>query len=126
MLLLVGVGLETRGHFDEGTSYEDGVLAQTGRRTTRLDMTSFSVASEQGRREWRNTLLAIEQRVALTQCRPGMIADDLSDYLFARSTGHIGSSMTLINRAAAEKGQRELRLAFEKGKLHSQPRKSAA
>ncbi|KUF15945.1 AAA family ATPase [Streptomyces silvensis] len=149
-LLLVGVGLEARGLFDEGTSYEDGVLAQTGRRTTHLDMTSFSVATEQGRRDWRNTLLAIEQRVVLTQCRPGMIADDLSDYLFARSTGHIGSLMTLINRgcqrairtgaehldialldrvkndAAAEKGQRELRLAFEKGKLRSQPRKNAA
>ncbi|GAA2582056.1 AAA family ATPase [Streptomyces tubercidicus] len=149
-LLLVGVGLEARGLFDEGTSYEDGVLAQTGRRTTRLDMTSFSVATELGRRDWRNTLLAIEQRVVLAQCRPGMIADDLSDYLFARSTGHIGSLMTLINRgcqrairtgaehldialldqvkndAAAEKGQRELRLAFEKGKLRSQPRKNAA
>jgi len=27
-----------------------------------------------------------------------MIATDLSNYLFARSTGHIGSLMTLINR----------------------------
>ncbi|MDX3803067.1 hypothetical protein [Streptomyces sp. AK04-3B] len=70
MLLLVGVGLETRGLFDEGTSYEDGVLAQTGRRPTRLDMTSFSVAAEQGRRDWRNTLLAIEQRVVSHSADP--------------------------------------------------------
>ncbi|MDX3803066.1 hypothetical protein [Streptomyces sp. AK04-3B] len=79
-----------------------------------------------------------------------MIADDLSDYPFARSTGHIGSLMTLINRGcqrairtgaehldmtlldhvkndtAAEKGRCELRLAFEKGKLRSQPREKAA
>ncbi|MDX3309244.1 hypothetical protein P1S61_09070 [Streptomyces sp. ME08-AFT2] len=79
-----------------------------------------------------------------------MIADDLSDYLFARSAGHIGSLMKLINRGcqrairtgaehldialldhvkddtAAEKGQGELRLAFEKGTLRSQPRRNAA
>jgi hypothetical protein len=27
-----------------------------------------------------------------------MLAEDLCDYLFARSTGHIGSLMTLVNR----------------------------
>ena len=72
---------------------------------------------------------------------PGMLADDLSDYLFARSTGHIGSLMTLINRGcqravrtgaevlsrelmdqvrndeASEKGRRELEAAFEAGRL---------
>ena len=72
---------------------------------------------------------------------PGMLADELSDYLFARSTGHIGSLMTLINRgcqravrtgverldqelmdrvkndAAAEKGRRELELALESRKI---------
>jgi len=77
---------------------------------------------------------------------PGMVADDLSDYLFARSTGHIGSLMTLINRgcqravrtgaerldtalldqvkndAAAEKGRRELEMAFSRGKLTTRPR----
>ena len=36
--------------------------------------------------------------MVLADKRPGMIVDDLSDYLFARSTGHIGSLMTLINR----------------------------
>jgi hypothetical protein len=33
-LILVGVGLAARGLFSEGSSYEDTVLAQTGRRTT--------------------------------------------------------------------------------------------
>ncbi|MFI7121861.1 hypothetical protein [Amycolatopsis sp. NPDC049868] len=65
----------------------------------------------------------------------------LSDYLFARSTGHIGSLMTLINRgcqravrtgaerldqtvldsvkndAAAENGRRELEAAFTARRL---------
>ena len=41
---------------------------------------------------------------------PGMLADDLSDYLFARSTGHIGSLMTLINRGC----QRAVRTGTER------------
>lgn len=91
-------------------------------------------------------LLAVEQRVVLTDKYPGMIADELSDYLFARSTGHIGSLMTVINRgcqkavrtgaerldedllstvkndAASEEARRELQLAFETGKLKSRPK----
>ncbi|MFE1728769.1 ATP-binding protein [Streptomyces bacillaris] len=147
-LLMVGVGLEKRGLLSEGATYEDAVLAQTGRRTTRLGMEPFDIRTEQGRRGWRDTLLAIEERVILANKYPGMIADDLSDYLFARSTGHIGSLMTLINRgcqravrtgverldedllsgvkndAASEKARRELELAFETGKLTSRLKSS--
>jgi AAA domain len=149
-IIMIGVGLEARGLFDEGDSYEDAVLAQTGRRTTRLGMEPFLIKPEEGRASWRNTLLAIEQRLVLADKYPGMIADDLSDYLFARSTGHIGSLMTLINRgcqravrtgaerldttlldkvkndAAAEKGRKELEMALSSGKLTSRPRKRAA
>ncbi|MEU3078540.1 ATP-binding protein [Streptomyces laurentii] len=145
-LLMVGVGLEKRGLFSEGATYEDGVLAQTGRRTTRLGMEPFDIRTEQGRHGWRDTLLAIEERVILANKYPGMIADDLSDYLFARSTGHIGSLMTLINRgcqravrvgverldgelldqvkndAASEEARRELQLAFSASKLTSLPK----
>ncbi|MEV6699675.1 ATP-binding protein [Streptomyces sp. NPDC051453] len=142
-LLMVGVGLEKRGLFSEGVTYEDAILAQTGRRTTRLGMEPFDIKTEQGRRGWRDTLLAIEERVILTNKYPGMVADDLSNYLFTRSTGHIGSLMTLINRgcqravrtgaerlneellsavkndAASEEARRELELAFETGQLTS-------
>ncbi|WP_405616274.1 AAA family ATPase [Streptomyces sp. NBC_00076] len=145
-LLMIGVGLKTRGLFNEGEDFEDAVLAQTGRRTTRLGMEPFTIKTEKGRRHWRDMLLAIEQRVVLADKHPGMIADDLSDYLFARSTGHIGSLMTLINRgcqkavrtgaerldedllstvkndAASEEARRELQLAFETGKLTSRPK----
>ncbi|MFC7219405.1 AAA family ATPase [Streptomyces polyrhachis] len=149
-LLLIGVGLEKRGLFSEGEDYENAILAQTGRRTTRLGMAPFTIDSEKGRTDWRNTLLAIEERVVVTDKYPGMIADELSDYLFARSTGHIGSLMTLINRgcqravrtgverldkklldqvkndSAAEQARRELQQAFESGRLVSQPGSRAA
>jgi hypothetical protein len=149
-LIMIGVSLESRGLFDEGDSYEDAVLAQTGRRTTRLGMAPFVINTAEGRANWRNTLLAVEQRLILADKYPGMVADDLSEYLFARSTGHIGSLMTLINRgcqravrtgaerldislldkvkndAAAEKGRQELDMAFSQGKLTTRPRSRVA
>lgn len=148
-LLLIGVGLETRGLFSEGTDYKNAVLAQTGRRTTRLGMAPFDINAELGRVEWRNMLLALEERIVLADKRPGMLADDLSDYLFARSSGHIGSLMTLINRgcqravrtgaeyvdtklmdsvkndAAAERARGELEQALASGRLVSRPKQTA-
>ncbi len=146
-LIYVGVGLEARGLFSEGDSYSDAVLAQTGRRTTRLGMEPFEISTEQGRRDWRNMLLALEERVVLADKRTGMLADELSDYLFARSTGHIGSLMTLINRGcqrairtsaealtrelmdnvkndeASEKARQELEAAFSAHRLTTKVRK---
>ncbi|MEU8512635.1 ATP-binding protein [Kitasatospora sp. NPDC048722] len=147
-LLMIGVGLADKGLFSEGGTTGDAALAQTGRRTTRLGMRPFTIENEKGRREWRQMLLALEQRVVLSNKRPGMLADDLSDYLFARSTGHIGSLMTLINRGcqrairngdecldrdllnrvkndeASEKARQELEAALEARRLTSRPRPS--
>jgi hypothetical protein len=149
-LLFIGVGLDACGLFSEGHSYTDAVLAQTGRRTTALGMAPFGIGVEQGRQDWRHLLLAIEQRLVLAAKWPGMLADDLSDYLFARSTGHIGSLMTLINRgcqravrtgaerldtallnrvkidAASEKGRGDLEAALAAGRLASRPAQRAA
>ncbi|WP_242434266.1 AAA family ATPase [Streptomyces sp. CB01580] len=109
-LLFVGVGLAKRGLFSEGESYDNAVLAQTGRRTTRLDMGSFELATDQGRDQWRRLLLGLEKRLVLHGTYRGMLADDLSDYLFIRSSGHIGSLMTLINRGC----QRAVRTGTER------------
>ena len=102
----------------------DAVLAQTGRRTTVLDMRPFTVTAEAGRREWRQMLLAIEERLILADATPGMLADQLSDYLYARSTGHIGSLMTLITRGC----QRAVRTGAERldQKLLDQVKNDAA
>jgi hypothetical protein len=140
-LIFIGVGLAARGLFSEGSTYENAVIAQTGRRTTKLEMHPFSIDSDDGRRDWRNLLLALERRIVLAEKRPGMLADDLSDYLFARSTGHIGSLMTLLvrgchravrtgaeyldrelldrvrNDAASENACLELDTAFDSGRL---------
>lgn len=140
-LVMVGVGLAAKGLFGEGDSFDDAPLAQTGRRTTPLDMQPFRIDTDEHRWQWRHLMLAIERKLVLAEKSHGMLADELSDYLFARSTGHIGSLMTLINRgcqravrtgaerldqelmdrvkndAAAEKARRELNLALESRKI---------
>ncbi|MEU9197037.1 ATP-binding protein [Streptomyces hundungensis] len=145
-LLMVGVGLADKGLFSEGSAAGDTTLAQTGRRTTRLDVRPFTITNEMGRRERKQMLLALEQRIVLADKYPGMLANDLSDYLFSRSTGHIGSLMTLINRGcqravrsgsecldkelldrvkndeASENARRELEAALEARRLTSRPR----
>ncbi|MFE3521969.1 ATP-binding protein [Streptomyces sp. NPDC059161] len=143
--LHVGVGLEARGLLDEGLGDDDEDLAQNGRRLTPLTVEPFEVKTEPGRRIWRDLLLAVEKSVVLANTHRGMIADDLSDELFARSTGHFASLMALIargceraikdgeerltvdvlnrvkNDAAAEKARLDMVAAFESGRLSSRP-----
>ena len=145
-LLSIGVGLGERGVLLEGTTCEDTVLAQTTRRTTMLEMRPFDNDDERGCREWRRLMTALEQRIVLSEKYPGMLTDELSDYLFKRSTGHIGSLMTLIERgcqrairsgtealtqplldtikidSAAEQARRELGLAYRTRRLRTQRR----
>ncbi len=148
-LLMIGVDLAGKGLFSEGGTSGDTALAQTGRRTTRLGMRPFTIDTDAGRREWRQLLLALEQRLVLAEGYPGMLADELSDYLFVRSTGHIGSLMTLVSRGcqrairggserlerdlldqvrndeASEQGRREMEAALERGRLISRPTRSS-
>jgi AAA domain len=145
-LVFIGVGLSERGLFTEGTCMENAVLAQTGRRTTVLGMEPFVVTNDTGRRQWKALLKAIEQRLVLAHNHEGMLAEELADYLFARSSGHIGSLMTLINRgcvravrtgterlteelldqlpidAAAEQARAELEAKMRCGKLRARLR----
>ena len=125
----------------EGLGPADAALAQTARRWTTLSLDPFEIATNTGRRTWRSLLKTIERDLVLTDKYPGMLAHDLGDYLYARSTGHFASLMTLIargcqraiktnaerltaelldgvrNDAAAEAARQELEAAFEQGHL---------
>jgi hypothetical protein len=85
--------------------------------------------------------------VVLANKHRGMVADDLADYLYARSTGHFASLMTLVTRgchraiktgeerltvelldrvkndAASEHARQELAAALEAGRLSARPRR---
>ncbi len=89
--------------------------AQTARRWTRTSLSPFGIEDAQGRKTWRRLLLAIERDIVLANKGPGMIADDLADYLYARSTGHFASLMTLLARGcqrAIKSGQESLTAAL--------------
>jgi hypothetical protein len=90
MILFIGYGLRDKGLYDD---------AQLGRRITPLELRPFTVDDEAGRQQWRAFLLSLERRLVLAAKHPGMLADDLSDDLYIRCSGHIGSLMTLVKRA---------------------------
>ena len=113
--LFVGVGIQERGLLTEGLSPTRVQFAQTARRWTRMSLSPFGIGDAQGRRTWRRLLLAIERDIVLANKVPGMIADDLADYLFARSTGHFASLMTLLVRGcqrAVKSGEESLTAAL--------------
>jgi hypothetical protein len=142
--LFAGVELEEKGFFSEGAFGAGAKKAQLGRRWTRLEVTPFQIDDDDGRREWQSLLKAAEQRIVLTRARPGMLVG-ISDYLFERTTGHIGSLFSLLSRGsyrairlgeenltrdllaavrideASEKARRELAVAFAAGRLTSRP-----
>ncbi|MFJ7773372.1 AAA family ATPase [Streptomyces sp. NPDC097107] len=147
-LIYVGVGVQQRGVLREGFSGKQTELAQFGRRTTPLTLPPFQIEDDEGRQHWHTLLKTIEQKLVLAEKYPGMLAQDLSDYLFARSTGHFASLMALINRgclrairsgherldedlmnqvkndAAAEAARKELEAEIEAGLLTSRPTQS--
>ena len=89
MILFIGHELQAKGLYDD---------PQLAYRITPLELKAFTIDDESGREQWRNFLLALEQRLVLARKYPGMLADDLSDHLYARCHGHIGSLMTLVRR----------------------------
>jgi hypothetical protein len=143
--LFVGVGLRARGLLDEGLTGADAAFSQTARRWSVLSLDPFEVASLAGQTTWRNLLLGIERQLVLADASRGMLADELSDYLFTRSSGHFASLMSLIARGcyravktgaeqlttglldqvrideAAEKARRSLQAAISAGTLSSRP-----
>jgi hypothetical protein len=74
-----------------------------------LEMAPFKVNLERERRQWRRFLRTIEERLVLARKHQGMLEEDLSDYLFIRSEGYIGSLMSLIERGV----QRAIRRGTE-------------
>jgi hypothetical protein len=142
--IYVGVGLAERRFFAEGMTGPGAVLAQSARRWTRLDVPPFEAGSEQGRQNWAALLKTTERQLVLSRSRPGMLTS-LAGYLFERTSGHIGSFVTLITRGcykaitsgeealtrdlldkirideASEQARSQLAAAFSSGQLRGWP-----
>lgn len=100
-MLLVGVGLTDLGLYKQGRTFGKAVLGPTARRTTRYSVNAFTNKTEAAKREWRTVVKAFEGNLVLTRHQDGMLAGTLGDYLFDRSTGYMGSLVSLINRGCA-------------------------
>lgn len=142
--IYVGVHLSQKGFYSEGGSGTQAGYAQTGRRWTRLEVTPFEIITDEGRGDWQSLLKATERQLVLARVRPGMLTE-IADYLFERSTGHIGSFFSLISRGcyrairtgdeaitrelldgvrideASERARQELAAAFAAGRLTTRP-----
>jgi hypothetical protein len=101
--------------------------------------------STEGREQWQGLLKATERQLVLARARPGMLTG-LAGYLFERTSGHIGSFITLITRGclkairtgeetltsslldtvrideASEQARRQLAAAFAAGRLSAATR----
>ncbi|WP_370071181.1 TniB family NTP-binding protein [Mycobacterium sp. MAA66] len=95
-VVVIGIGLAERGVLRAGTAQES--LAQTARNTTEYGFFGFKNKMAKQRREWRELLASVDDKIVLAHHRQGMLVEQ-ADYLYARSGGHIGSLLTLIRRA---------------------------
>jgi len=98
--LFAGVALRERGLVGEGAVGKEAAMAQTFRRWTVLSLDPYSLRTKHTRDDWCSLLWHIEQALVLADSRDGMLVD-MSRYLFARTTGNIGSLMDLIRRGAS-------------------------
>lgn len=100
-MLLIGTGLTELGIKKERYGLGKAVLGPTARRTTSIPMEPYVVdGGRESLKEWRSVVHSIERNLVLARHRDGILTYELSEYLFDRSTGYMGSLITLINRAA--------------------------
>ena len=98
--LFTGVDMGRTGLLSEG--HRDGrtAMSQTARRWTLLSLEPFKPPALDEQRTWDSLLATIEVKLVLAHAGPGMLRNE-SDYLYARSSGIIGSLFELIIRACA-------------------------
>lgn len=96
--LFIGVDVGAKGLLTEGLGPGRTHLAQTARRWTSVSLDPFAIDTDANREVWRRLLLSIERDIVLAEGHQGMIANDLAAYLYARSTGHFQSLMTILIR----------------------------
>lgn len=95
--LFAGVNLNNRGILEEGGTLE---TAQTARRWTVLKMEPFQIYTSPDDETWRSFIKTVEKRIVLAHGHRGMLYN-ITDYLFVRTSGYIGSLMDLVTRGVA-------------------------
>jgi len=97
--IYVGVKLQEKRFLDEGHIGEQAAYAQTSRRTSRCEVSPFSIRSDAGFRGWVGLLSALESHIKLADAKPGMLVDHAKE-LHRRTQGRIASLTNLLDRVS--------------------------
>ncbi len=95
-----GIECENSGLLDEGRSEREVRYSQTRRRFGLYRVDPFSNETKASQLEWVSFLKTVESKLVLTRAFDGMLYDKLSDYLYDRSGGYIGSLTELVRQGA--------------------------
>jgi Bacterial TniB protein len=95
-MLLIGTDLTELGLYRSVHGLGKAVLGPTARRTTSYRLEPY----QDDDKEWRSVVHAIERNLVLARHKDGILTHQLSGYLLDRTTGYMGSLVTLINRSA--------------------------
>lgn len=95
VFILIGVDVEDGGLLNEGLPVGPDDT-QSGRRFPVHRMTPFDLASDPEEDDWWTLLASLEDRLLLPGKYPGMLSDDLHDYLYERTQGLIGGLIELL------------------------------
>lgn len=98
--VFAGVALRSSGLVGEGHVGAHAAMAQTFRRWTVLELHPFALHPAAAATQWRRLIASVEDTFVLTGARQGDVTA-LTEYLYERSGGHIGSLMDLLRRAAS-------------------------
>lgn len=123
---VVAMGVDVRGSgiLHDGrarTVHDRNLKTQTSRRYTVLDLEPFNYDSADGIRDWVAHLRAVEEDLLLLDKQPGMLSDELAEYLFEYTGGVIGvladwielSALSVMKRPASRGGETLTRADFE-------------
>ncbi|NEK86953.1 AAA family ATPase [Blastococcus saxobsidens] len=123
----IGVDVEGCGLLYEGRAgtKQKRLLTQTRRRFSVLNLDPFTYDSAEEITEWVAHLAAVEQDLPLLDKTPGMLSEDLPEFLFAQTGGVIGSlsryiaeaSNAVLGRSVADGGEHLTRDDFLKVQL---------
>ena len=127
---IVAMGVDVRGSgilYDGKTSREQQLRTQTARRFTVLTMDAFSYDTDAQIRAWVAHLRALEDDLFLLHKEPGMLSEDLADFLFEQTQGVIGvltkwvsiTAMKAVGRPEKHGGEYLTRDDFEATPLPS-------
>lgn len=101
-IIAMGVDIRGSGILHEGTSRarNEKLSTQTARRFTVLDIDTFRYDTTDNIRAWVGHLMAVEDDLLLLDKEPGMLSEDLAEFLFDQTGGVIGTLTDYIQLAA--------------------------